>query len=56
MIRTRSQWLRLLLLIVCGAATSPVAGYEAKLLDERGLEVAEPDTPGQLHITVGQAF
>ncbi len=30
MIRTRSQWLRLLLLIVCGAATSPVAGYEAE--------------------------
>ena len=33
-----------------GTSGTPVWGYEAKLLDDRGLPVTEPDTPGQLHI------
>lgn len=35
---------------VAGTSGRVVAGYEAKLLDEAGNEVVEPDTPGFLHV------
>jgi benzoate-CoA ligase family protein len=35
---------------VAGTSGRPVPGYEAKLLDEQGAEVTEPDTPGFLHV------
>jgi benzoate-CoA ligase family protein len=33
-----------------GTSGTPVDGYEAKLLDDAGAEVAEPDVPGYLHV------
>jgi benzoate-CoA ligase len=35
---------------VAGSSGTPVEGYEAKLLDEEGREIGEPDTPGYLHV------
>jgi benzoate-CoA ligase len=35
---------------VPGSSGKPVEGYEAKLLDDAGREVADPDTPGYLHV------
>jgi benzoate-CoA ligase family protein len=35
---------------IAGTSGRPVPGYEAKLLDEHGTEVSEPDTPGFLHV------
>ncbi|HEY2813716.1 MAG TPA: benzoate-CoA ligase family protein [Acidimicrobiales bacterium] len=33
-----------------GTSGEAIAGYELKLLDENGVEVTEPDTPGFLHV------
>jgi benzoate-CoA ligase family protein len=35
---------------VAGSSGTPVEGYEAKLLDDDGNPVTEPDTPGYLHV------
>ncbi len=35
---------------VAGSSGKPVAGYEAKLLDDMGAAVTEPDVPGYLHV------
>ena len=35
---------------VAGSSGRPVDGYEAKLLDDAGSDVTEPDTPGYLHV------
>ncbi|MFP3901373.1 MAG: benzoate-CoA ligase family protein, partial [Acidimicrobiia bacterium] len=33
-----------------GTSGTPVPGYEARLVDDEGREVTEPDTPGFLHV------